>query len=193
MVSPAFYQTNKELARAGQEELHEEVQKGQDGGRMSSVVLSALIGSWSFHRNIVHQNDDRLEHIHGTVKYSRPKLDHVLYREDGLYELSPSKSLSVFREYDYLVKDNDILEIYFVETGQRADLFLSLKFTEQNASGYWVATSDHLCIKDLYQATFKVKLDGLAATEIIMTYRVKGPAKDYESTTILTPQQQPQE
>jgi hypothetical protein len=63
-----------------------------------------------------------------------------------------------------------------------------LKFTQQNDEGYWVATSDHLCIKDLYKATFQVKLDGLVATEIIMTYRVKGPAKDYESTTILTPE-----
>jgi len=117
LVSPAFYQSsNEELARAGQEELQEEVQKGQDGGRMSSLVLSALIGFWKFHRNIVHQNsDDRMEHVHGTVRYSRPKLDHVLYCEDGLYELTPSKSLSVFREYEYLVQeDDDILEIYFV-------------------------------------------------------------------------------
>jgi hypothetical protein len=62
-----------------------------------------------------------------------------------------------------------------------------LKFTEQNDQGYWVASSDHLCIKDLYSANFQVKLDGLSATEIIITYRVKGPAKDYESTTIMTP------
>jgi hypothetical protein len=36
-------------------------------------------------------------------------------------------------------------------------------------------------------ARFEVELDGLAATNIKMIYRVKGPNKDYESTTILFP------
>ena len=98
------------------------------------------------------------------------------------------------REYEYEV-NNDALEIYFVEGGKRALLFLSLKFVpEDNISssdhdGYWIkATSDHLCIKDLYSATFRVKLNGLSANEIIIKYRVVGPSKDYESTTILKPQ-----
>lgn len=186
MVAPTFYQLNDELSQACQGELQQAVELGQNGGRMPSLVLSALVGIWKFDRNIVHFTDNRREHIHGTVKYSRPKLDYVLYREDGLYELSPSKTLSVFREYEYLVKD-DTLEVYFVERGQRAHLFLSLKFTKQNDEGYWVATSDHLCIKDLYRANFQVKLNGLMATKVIMTYRVKGPNKDYESTTTLTP------
>ena len=87
------------------------------------------------------------------------------------------------------------LEIYFVEGGKRALLFLSLKFSpEDNISssdddGYWIkACSDHLCIRDLYSATFRVKLNGLSASEIIIKYRVVGPSKDYESTTILKPQ-----
>jgi cation diffusion facilitator CzcD-associated flavoprotein CzcO len=193
IVSPAFYQMDDQLAQQEQEELKQEVEKGTDGSRVPSVVLSAIIGSWKFHRDIVHHHSSsegrQEEHVHGTVHYSRPKLEYVLYREDGFYQLTPTKTLPVFREYDYLVNKHDgCLEIYFVETGKRAALFLSLKFTQQNDEGYWVATSDHLCIKDLYKATFQVKLDGLVATEIIMTYRVKGPAKDYESTTILTPQ-----
>lgn len=44
-----------------------------------------------------------------------------------------------------------------------------------------------MSIKDLYSATFRVKLNGPSASEIIIKYRVKGPAKDYESTTILLP------
>ena len=190
MVSPAFYQENEELVLEGQNDLQKEAQKGKDGGRMSSLVLSALIGSWKFHRNIVHRKQDRTEQVYGTIQFSRDKsLDHVLYREDGFYELSPSKVLPVFREYEYQIQDDNVLEIYFVESGKRALLFLSLKFTRQDSFGYWIATSDHLCIKDLYSATFKIKLDGTAATEIIMSYRVKGPAKDYESTTVLTPGQ----
>lgn len=125
------------------------------------------------------------------------RVNSVLYREDGLYELSPTQTIEVYREYEYECK-HDVLEIFFVEGGRRTYLFLSLKFvpdTTQTSStlddddGYWVkATSDHLCIKDLYSATFRVKLSGISATEIIIKYRVKGPSKDYESTTILRPQ-----
>jgi hypothetical protein len=191
-VSPAFYQdVDDQFAQDCVNELQTEMELGQDGSRLPALVLSAMIGSWKFHRSIVHYSDNhRLEHVHGTVRYSRPKLDYVLYREDGFYQLTPEKSLNVFREYEYLVT-HDMLEIYFVESGQRAHLFLSLKFrpqTENDNRNVWVATSDHLCIKDLYKATFQVTLDGLGATEIVMTYRVKGPTKDYESTTILTPQ-----
>jgi hypothetical protein len=194
MVSPAFYQSsNDEVAKGCQEELSEEVMKGI--GRMPGIVSSAIVGSWNFDRRIVHLSSlsssptgSKEEHVYGSIRYSRSQgLDYVKYREDGFYELAPSKTLNVFREYEYVAKDNSILEIYFVEGGKRAYIFLSLKFTEQNDQGYWVASSDHLCIKDLYKADFQVKLDGLTATEIIITYRVKGPAKDYESTTIMTP------
>lgn len=194
MMSPAFYQSNKdEMAKACQEELHEESAKGI--GRMPRIVKSALVGSWKFDRRIVHLSSlsssptgSKQEHVYGTIRYSRSKaLDYVKYREDGFYELTPTKTLNVFREYEYVAKDDGILEIYFVEGGKRAHLFLSLKFTEQDDQGYWVASNDHLCIKDLYKANFQIKLDGLTATEIIITYRVKGPAKDYESTTIMTP------
>ena len=65
---------------------------------------------------------------------------------------------------------------------------MSLKFQQdQSSDGYWVATSDHLCIKDLYKGNFKIKLDGLKATDLVITYRVRGPAKDYEASTYMTP------
>lgn len=186
MVSPAFYQsTDSQLALDEAAQMEQQVEQGQDGSRIPSVVLSAIIGEWNFDRSIIHFSDKRQERVHGTVKYSRPALDYVVYREDGFYELSPSKTLNVFREYEYQVC-GDCLEIYFVELGERAHLFLSLKFSKQEGD-YWVATSDHLCIKDLYMARFEIRLDGLAATHLQITYRVKGPTKDYESTTILTP------
>ena len=199
MVSPAFYQSDDDaVAVACQNELNEEIEKGRHGDRMPQIVASAIIGTWNFDRRIVHLSSlsssptgGKEEHVYGTIRYSRSKeLDYILYREDGLYELTPVKTLNVFREYEYVVQEDGILEIYFVESGKRAHLFLSLKFTEQNEQGYWVASNDHLCIKDLYKANFQIKLDGLSAKEIIITYRVKGPAKDYESTTVMTPKLQ---
>lgn len=188
MVVPAFYQPDEGLAKEEYVALQRQIEKGQDGSLIPSVVLSAIIGEWNFDRQIVHFADERQERVYGKVKYSRPTLDHVLYREDGFYELSRTKTLNVFREYEYQVA-GDCLELYFVEQGKRAHLFLSLKFSKQERtdSNVWVATSDHLCIQDLYKARFEVMLDGLAATHLRITYRVKGPTKDYESTTILTP------
>ena len=122
------------------------------------------------------------------------------YQENGIFQLAPGgKELEVFRQYEYECKDNGILEIYFVEQGHRAHLFLSLQFLKQhvnsnnnnndhnNNNNRWIATSDHLCIKDLYKGEFQIEFDGVSATQVSMTYRVKGPNKDYESVTQLRP------
>jgi cation diffusion facilitator CzcD-associated flavoprotein CzcO len=204
MVTPAFYQPDPNLVEQAKTELQSEVEKGKSGHHLPGIVTSALVGNWSFERDIVHFASGgtaiaQRQYIHGTVNYSRSKdHDDVRYREDGLFEISPTKSLPVFREYDYLCTlgdDNGIgsgsaLELFFVENGKRTYLFLSLQFKHQDTDGYWVATNDHLCIKDLYTANFRIKLDGLAATEVVITYRVRGPAKDYESTTTMRPIQQ---
>ena len=128
---------------------------------------------------------------------SRRYWNTVLYREDGIFTLPNGVKMDVFREYEYQVNPaSNTLEIYFVEYGKRAHLFLSLKFQQQQQgdgdkkkdSNVWIATSDHLCIKDLYKGEFRITLDdGLSASAITMTYRVKGPNKDYESITYLRP------
>ncbi|KAL7551391.1 hypothetical protein ACHAWF_014590 [Thalassiosira exigua] len=209
-VAPAFYQLDEGVAREGLEDLRREVRRGQDGSRMPALVMRSILGTWTYDRTIVHLGTGKMERVYGMVKYSKywtrgGEKDEedggrdvggrpVLYREDGVYEFTPTQKFDVFREYEYECR-GDALEIYFVEGGKRAHLFLSLKFvpaTEGNSSGddgHWVeATSDHLCIKDLYSATFRVKLEGLSASEIVIKYRVKGPSKDYESTTVLKPQ-----
>jgi hypothetical protein len=81
---------------------------------------------------------------------------------DGAFELPNGNILEVFREYEYLSK-NDFLEVYFREDGRRA-LFFSLKF-EKKEKG-WVATSDHLCIEDLYKGTFNVAFGGIHASQM---------------------------
>lgn len=217
MVAPSFYQPDEEISNRCSLELKHEIHHGQDGTRMPTFILQAILGNWTYDRHIVHMQTQKVERVSGTVKYTKysrtspqsrnedinittgdiPLLaahsfhEHpVMYREDGLFELTPTQKFEVFREYEYISK-HDALEIYFVEGGKRAHLFLSLKFvpdTEHSNEGYWVrATSDHLCIKDLYSADFRVKLDGLSASEIVIKYRVVGPSKDYESTTVLKP------
>ena len=211
MVVPSLYQPNEDASKQAASDIQNEILKGQDGTRMPQLILQSILGNWTYDRNIVHFQTNKVERVSGNVKYTRythlsqpsedrdsddanesPDDKYVKYREDGLYELTPTQKFEVFREYEYITK-HDALEIYFVEGGKRAHLFLSLKFAPETSQstndGYWVkATSDHLCIKDLDSGNFRVKLDGLSASEIIIKYRVKGPAKDYESTTILKPQ-----
>lgn len=134
--------------------------------------------------------------------------DIVSYREDGCITLPNGVQMDVYKEYVY-EHNKDCIDIYFVDEIPKK-LFLSLKFipnnnknnnqqqnkdkvnnssntSNDNNSRWIMATSDHLCIKDLYKGTFEIELDGICAKQIIQTYRVKGPAKDYTSRTILIP------
>ena len=154
--------------------------------------------------------------VSGTVEFSlrRPESqssadgkteekDFLLYREDGFMEMPTGKKMEVFREYHYLRNPaSGAMELYFVEDGKRAHQFLSLLFEQDEANVdtsaddiaflsdepvVWKAKSNHLCVKDMYNANFRIELDGLAAKRVQMEYTVKGPAKDYVSRTILTP------
>lgn len=171
---------------------------------MARLALSALIGKWNFRRSITQFDtpSSSPQKVTGVIDFShivppasvddlpneevKQGWNSVLYNENGLFEIA-GKELEVFRQYEYEYKNDGVLEIYFVEYGKRAHLFLSLKFSKQEG-GYWIATNDHLCIQDLYSATFKIAFEGISATEIMMSYRVRGPNKNYESVTHLLPQ-----
>lgn len=198
MVSPPFYQSSADIALQCKIDLEHEMENSGGSVNMAKAALSALIGKWDFMRTITQYNNDMTQSVTGTIDFSHippPKQEGsskqgwnaVLYNENGIFHMG-DKDMEVFRQYEYEYKDNNVLEIYFVEQGRRAHLFLSLKFT-QKEDGYWVATSEHLCIKDLYAANFKIKFDGIGASEVAMIYRVRGPQKDYESVTHLRPHQ----
>ena len=127
--------------------------------------------------------------------------EFLLYREDGVMMLPTGKPMEVFREYHYVKnEDTGAMELFFVEDGKRAHQFLNLLFEAQSiqpdSSSHtkiddgivvWTARSNHLCVKDMYNAQFRIELNGLAAQSVQMEYTVKGPSKDYVARTILTP------
>ena len=135
--------------------------------------------------------------VTGTIRYSLRHDGSVRYREDGRLKLPNGIELDVFREYDYIADSDGSLEIKFVENGIRTYRFLSLKFSttvssektegSDDTSNWLTATSDHLCVKDLYTGTFQIQLDGCSADAIRITYNVQGPKKDYVSVTNLLP------
>ncbi|CAB9500729.1 monooxygenase [Seminavis robusta] len=210
MVTPLVYQSApNEISERALKNIDQECRHGGSSSvNMAKVALSALIGKWEFDRTITQFNNPSMapQKVTGVIDFSHiapsvssssdssnNKWNSVLYNENGIFHVA-GKELEVFRQYEYEYKDNGILEIYFVEQGARAHLFLSLKFTTtsteaENDAGQrrWIATSDHLCIKDLYKGEFQIQFDGISATQVSMTYRVKGPNKDYESVTHLKP------
>lgn len=185
MVSPLFYQPDNAIAKACQSNLVDMVSEQCDN--IPRATLSALLGSWSFERSICDRLTATSQRVHGNVSFSlqETNLDCLLYREDGFLDLPNGNQLEVFREYVYL-QQGGALNIHFVENGSQAGLFLDLKFYEKS-HGSWKATSEHLCINDLYKGTFQITFEGLSATEVVMTYRVNGPNKDYEAVTYLRP------
>jgi len=210
VVSPPHYQPSENIAAKCQAAIDQEFLVSKDANiiicegsvNMARVALSALIGKWKFERTITQFNTkDAPQRVTGTIDFShilppkkvvdsndstKQEWNNVLYDESGIFNIA-GKELEVFRKYEYEYKDDGSLEIYFVEYGKRAHLFLSLKFSKVEEDGYWIATNDHLCIKDLYSATFKIAFDGISARHVTMNYRVRGPNKDYESVTHLLP------
>jgi Family of unknown function (DUF6314)/Flavin-binding monooxygenase-like len=185
MVSPLFYQPDRSLAYDAKCDIDDTVR--ECGDSIGRTVSSALLGRWSFERTIRCKLTASEQRVCGEIKYtlSGPNLECLRYREDGFLELPNGNRLEVFREYEYMLRA-DLLNIHFIENGEPAHLFLSLRF-QKGSNSTWTATSDHLCINDLYKGDFSIKFDGLSATEVSMTYNVKGPNKDYESATLLQP------
>jgi Family of unknown function (DUF6314) len=179
MVSPVHYRHSSELYEP-------EFKLNNGACPIAKIALHALVGSWTFIRTIEDHVTNAVQRVSGVIQY-RILDDGLRYREDGELELPNGNKLTVFREYDYTTtNDGKTMDIYFVDQGKRTYLFLSLLFQRQSQDGTWMATSDHLCIKDLYKGTFRITFDGIEATNVGMSYRVNGPNKDYESTTFLS-------
>ena len=196
MASPMFYQDSEILSDQMMNEYINQLRIHSDQN-IAKSVLSALIGTWTFDRVITDTLTQSTQTITGTIRYTLLYDGSVRYREDGTMKLPNGVELEVFREYDYMSDDDGNLEIKFVENGVRTYRFLSLKFSntvssatakESDNTNHWLtATSDHLCVKDLYTGTFQIQLDGCSANAIRITYNVKGPKKDYVSVTNLQP------
>jgi hypothetical protein len=179
------------------DDLEENLKRCQTAGHVTPFLLQGLLGKWRFQRTLTQLANGSAQSVSGTIHFALQNdhetgADYILYREDGVMQMPNGRAVEVFREYHYIVNPSDgALEIFIVEFGKRAHLFLSLLFEHfedpRTNEQSWIAGADHLCIKDLYDAKFQVELDGLAARRVLMKYAVGGPAKDYEALTILTP------
>ncbi|KXZ47823.1 hypothetical protein GPECTOR_32g435 [Gonium pectorale] len=50
----------------------------------------------------------------------------------------------------------------------------------------WRAVGDHLCIRDMYRASYRFAFQGIQLREFEIQFRVSGPQKDYTATALYT-------
>ena len=110
--------------------------------------------------------------------------NQLLYREEGNVIFAQSTSstpLPFYREYLYSFKSTTTADVSFWRPGnveEHLKFFHTLQVSEEGIG----ATSEHLCIDDLYVATINVASD----CTFIATWVVEGPNKQYTITTEFT-------
>ena len=173
--------------------VEEAVDAFQKGKMIGKAVIQAMEGeSWDF-RRVIH---DRLTGsdsvVEGTVSLARivDRWEHLHYHERGLLTLPHDKGVfDVSQSYIYTWNAQlDTLDVFFskVEQPQQVDRpFLSLPLS-RGPTG-WIATGvHHLCGADNYVASYEFRFDGLALAAFDAVFDVRGPTKDYLSTTHYT-------
>lgn len=138
-------------------------------------AFARLEGSWTLSRTI-----PGIGWMTGQAVF-RPYAPRVLrYREDGLLELASGYSGPAFREYYYLLED-DHIRVAFADAAPGERTYLRLRVHADGGRGELIAADDHLCVEDLYSATYAFE-----ERRLTMTVDVRGPAKDYTIRTTLT-------
>jgi hypothetical protein len=157
-------------------------------------IFLSLEGKWKLQRSL----DSRLASspsgtVEGIVDFTKLNADDLvsdfLYTETGKFS-SRHGVFDVSNRYVYAYNDAEKrIDIYFVsETGKsRGKPFIPLNLAQAVDEFSYCATSDHLCVKDMYTANYSFTLDesrSVDSMEII--FNVVGPSKDYQSKTIIT-------
>ncbi|KAF1984498.1 hypothetical protein K402DRAFT_395521 [Aulographum hederae CBS 113979] len=112
-----------------------------------------------------------------------------LYVEDGTLTTEAGLTLRANKRYAYRYSEAaDLISAWFVkEDGKSVDyLFNEIQFRARpkGHSGGWLAKgSSHLCEPDMYETDYEFKFRGAALDSFDIKYVVKGPRKDYISTT----------
>lgn len=126
----------------------------------------------------------------GEAQFDISQENELLYNEQGKLTLSSmdslDESLNVSQKYLYIYDPNtDQINSYFVEKNTlRGSFFHQLRFEEkQTSTDQWIATGEHLCGQDHYCVFYSFHVNGTSLSQFQIKYVVKGPKKDYVSST----------
>ncbi|GLI62995.1 hypothetical protein VaNZ11_005853, partial [Volvox africanus] len=178
------------------------------GRRVASAVFYALAGEWALRRQIVSRLPSSPSgEVTGRARFTTiseadfaPAVGGAgglsyLYDEQGQFAIQGGAVMRVRREYVYTYDSTaDRVDVYFTDVGlRRGEFFHSLRFLPpeppQNGDGgggCWRAVGDHLCVRDMYDASYRFSFQGFQLREFEIEFQVKGPKKDYTATATYT-------
>ncbi len=148
-------------------------------------LFLSLVGSWQFERSLTSHNDNQPSGVVcGMASFKRVSETTLHYFEQGHFTTNSQQTFSVTQRYAYCLLEDGAMCKYFLETDDRLRLFYPLEFLLKEG-GALTAKGQHLCGKDEYQASYLFpEADNVSHFEL--GYWVKGPAKDYVSSTHYT-------
>jgi cation diffusion facilitator CzcD-associated flavoprotein CzcO len=198
---PAQYGETNESA-VMRRDLDLDLEASKSGKWMAAAVFTALQGPWRISRRL--ESALRIYpsgNFTGTASFvpsPRKPLEYV-YSEEGQLLTESGLRLEARRSYKYCYnEDEDRIDVYFNDS-RDSGFFHSLRFVHPNdpeASSLstqtlfpgevvgkgWRAIGDHLCVNDFYDAVYIFPFAGIQLREFRITFKVKGPQKDYIAT-----------
>jgi hypothetical protein len=169
------------------------VQECNAGRYLPQTIFRALQGDWTFERSLQSRLDIAPSGtVVGKIVFTRCDAGNpdLMYTEKGVFTTTKGLVMDVNgTQYVYaLNEDEDCIDIYFADkaTGkERERIFVSLKVTGRDESGWLAVGEPHLCGEDTYKVSFKLAFQGLALKSVLIMIDVSGPYKAYTSTTLL--------
>ena len=183
--------------------------KGDPPLSPAETIFHELSGKWTLHREIVNHRDDGLAGtVKGTATFAgRTPTDEntqaeYLYHEEGLFDAGKGIQMNVNRRWIWRLSqrsshpntDNPSISIHFVKADGETEDYLYNRLPlasepRRDASGgetLVVVEAEHPCGRDFYVSKYTFYLRGRKLEKWEVRHEVKGPAKDYVSTTVHT-------
>lgn len=204
-TSPARYvndDSNAEQTSSIMKELHRVWHDCHNNGLfVPRAAFRAMHGNWIIERNIESAiptfPSGRLK---GTASFHPrfPTLEksskvfdlEYLYVEAGDFTTSTGHSMTASRRYVYRYSEAaDELSVWFVKPDNNTEvdyLFHNLDFVKPGQArkeGVLLAKGDHLCVQDMYETEYRLPMKGVSLRDFTVIHQVRGPNKDYVSTT----------
>jgi tRNA A64-2'-O-ribosylphosphate transferase len=187
-----------------------------ENSHSSSVptLFHSLVGTWNMYRKITNFHSQGFAgDVTGTALFQEraPSASgadsEYLYIESGTFKTTSGAEFQASRRWIWRLSDNSvdsegngpvstpqIVSIHFVKLdGVTEDyLYNELEFNRdsiEEEENMMVARADHPCGEDFYKSVYKMSLASLGDVEVRkfeVEHQVKGPSKDYTSTTWYT-------
>ncbi len=209
VVTPALFSTCAESIPVNQllSEVRDDLDAAQRGKFVAAAIYSALQGRWQIRRRLISKTYNLPSGTFtGEASFLRKPIDaksddcELKYLEVGQLKTDSGVELEARRAYRYRYEPaRDVVEVLFDDLTH----FHSMKVLspeeapgegfdgswepwEGRESAGWRAVGTHWCSPDDYTAAYWFAFKGIHIEEFRISYKVKGPMKDYVASACYT-------